>query len=82
MTQLLVVIAALPFLLFGLGHGLLTLRDLRNPRAFTPPDAALRDAMMQSRLRFRVRELGQPVVVEPKPSCPRPRATATPCWWR
>jgi hypothetical protein len=53
MTQLLIVIAALPFLLFGVGHGAITLRDLRHPRAFTPPDATLRQAMQQSSIRFR-----------------------------
>jgi len=53
MTQLLIIIAALPFLLFGVGHGAITLRDLRHPRAFTPPDAMLRQAMQQSSIRFR-----------------------------
>lgn len=53
MAQLLIIIAALPFLLFGLGHGAITLRDLRDPRAFTPPDATLRQAMQQSSIRFR-----------------------------
>jgi hypothetical protein len=51
--QLLIIIAALPFLLFGVGHGTLTLRDLRHPKAFTPPDATLRQAMQQSSIRFR-----------------------------
>ena len=53
MTQLLIVIASIPFLLFGVGHGVITLRDLRHPRAFTPPDATLRQAMQQSSMRFR-----------------------------
>jgi hypothetical protein len=53
MTQSLIVIAALPFLLFGVGHGAITLRDLRHPRAFTPPDVTLRQAMQQSSIRFR-----------------------------
>ena len=53
MTQLLIIIGALPFLFFGVGHGLITLRDLRRPRAFTPPDPTLRQAMQQSSIRFR-----------------------------
>ena len=52
MVQLLIVIAAIPFLLFGAGHGALTLRDVKHPRAFTPTDPALREAMQQSTLRF------------------------------
>ena len=52
MTQILIIVAALPFLLFGAGHGVLTLRDLKHPRAFTPPDPALRQAMQQSNIRF------------------------------
>jgi len=52
MVQVLIVIASLPFLLFGVGHGAITLRDLRSPRAFTPADPALRGAMQQSSLRF------------------------------
>jgi len=52
MIHLLIVIGAVPFLLFGAGHGALTLRDLKRPRAFTPTDPALREAMQQSSLRF------------------------------
>ena len=48
MAQLLIIIAASPFLLMGAGHGILTLRDLKHPRAFTPRDPALRQAMQQS----------------------------------
>lgn len=48
MAQLLIIIAASPFLLFGALHGALTLRDLKRPRAFTPRDPALRQAMQQS----------------------------------
>jgi len=48
MAQLLIVIAASIFLLMGAGHGALTLRDLKHPKAFTPRDPALRQAMQQS----------------------------------
>lgn len=36
----------------GILHGAFTLRDLKNPRFFTPPDAALRQAMQESSVRF------------------------------
>ena len=52
MAQLLISIAASIFLLMGAGHGALTLRDLKHPRAFTPPDPALRQAMEQSSIRL------------------------------
>lgn len=52
MTQILVIIAASIFLLLGTLHGALTLRDVKNPRFFTPPDAALRQAMQESSIRF------------------------------
>ncbi len=52
MAQLLIIIAASIFLLMGAGHGALTLRDLKHPRAFTPPDPALRQAMQQSSIAF------------------------------
>jgi len=48
MVQLLIIIAATPFLLMGAAHGAITLRDLKHPRAFTPRDPALRQAMQQS----------------------------------
>ena len=38
------------FLLLGAVHGLLTLRDLRNPTNFTPTDPAVREAMEGARL--------------------------------
>ena len=53
MTRLLIKSPHSLFLRFGVGHGAITLRDLRQPRAFTPPDANLRQAMEQSSLRFR-----------------------------
>jgi len=52
MVQLLIIVASLPFLLFGVGHGAITLRDLSHPRAFVPRDPAVREAMQQSSLRF------------------------------
>jgi hypothetical protein len=52
MAQLLISIAASIFLLMGAGHGALTLRDLKHPRAFTPQDPALRQAMQQSSIAF------------------------------
>jgi hypothetical protein len=52
MARLLLVIAASMFLLMGALHGVLTLRDLRSPQTFTPPDPALREAMQQSSLRL------------------------------
>ncbi len=52
MVQLLVAIAGSIFLLLGVGHGLLTLRDLKDPRAFTPRDPELRKAMQQSSIAF------------------------------
>jgi hypothetical protein len=52
MAQVLIVIGGSIFLLLGLGHGALTLRDLRDPRAFTPRDPELRRAMQQSSIAF------------------------------
>lgn len=52
MAQLLVAIGGSIFLLLGVGHGLLTLRDLKDPRAFTPRDPELRKAMQQSSIAF------------------------------
>ncbi len=52
MAQILIIIAASPLLLMGALHGALTLRDLKHPRAFTPRDPALRQAMQQSSIAF------------------------------
>lgn len=52
MAQFLIIIAASVFTLLGAGHGILTLRDLKHPRTFTPQDPALRLAMQQSSLVF------------------------------
>jgi hypothetical protein len=50
MSQALVVAGASIFLLLGVAHGVLTLRDLGKPRALTPRDPELRKAMQQSSL--------------------------------
>ncbi|MDB5985609.1 MAG: hypothetical protein JWR16_662 [Nevskia sp.] len=52
MMQLLIVTAASIFVLLGALHGILTLRDLKNPKAFTPRDPQLRLAMQQSGVRL------------------------------
>ncbi len=52
MAQALLLIGASIFLLMGTGHGVLTLADLKQPRAFTPPDPALREAMRRSGVRL------------------------------
>ncbi|HEX8452247.1 MAG TPA: hypothetical protein VF647_09140 [Longimicrobium sp.] len=48
MAQALVISGGSIFLLLGVLHGILTLRDLRNPRTFTPRDPELRRAMQRS----------------------------------
>lgn len=52
MSQILIIVAASVFLLMGGGHGILTLKDLKNPKAFTPRDPELRKAMQQSSIGF------------------------------
>ncbi|MES2956563.1 MAG: hypothetical protein V4792_00175 [Pseudomonadota bacterium] len=52
MAQPFIVIAASVFLALGTLHALLTLGDLRRPKAFTPPDPELRRAMQQSSIRL------------------------------
>jgi hypothetical protein len=42
MAQILLTIASAIFLVLGTLHGVLTLRDVAKPRAFTPPDNAVR----------------------------------------
>jgi hypothetical protein len=49
-AQIFEIVGALIFLLLGLMHGVLTCQDLIEPRTFTPPDAALRQAMQKSRI--------------------------------
>jgi hypothetical protein len=48
MAQALEITGASIFLILGMFHGVLTLQDLRNPRTFTPPDEAVRQAMDNS----------------------------------
>jgi hypothetical protein len=55
MARLLVVIGATIFLAMGTLHGLLTLRDLSTPKAFTPKDASVRHAMQAAKLAFNPR---------------------------
>lgn len=55
MAQALLAGAGLIFLVMGTLHGLLTLRDLGNPRAFTPTDESVRFAMQNARLAFNPR---------------------------
>lgn len=52
MSQLLIIVAASVFLLLGGLHGVVTLKDLKNPKAFTPRDPELRKAMQQSSIAF------------------------------
>ena len=52
MVRLLLIIGASIFLLLGATHGVLTLRDLSNPRSFTPRDPELRAAMQESAIAF------------------------------
>jgi hypothetical protein len=47
-ARALVIVGATIFLSLGIIHGVLTLRDLRDPRTFTPPDKVLRQAMQES----------------------------------
>jgi hypothetical protein len=47
-ARVLVIAGAAILLSLGILHGVLTLQDLRNPRTFTPPDLALRQAMQES----------------------------------
>ena len=48
MVQILLIAGSSIFLLLGAIHGVLTLKDLGNPRYFTPRDANLRTAMEHS----------------------------------
>jgi len=45
LSRLLFLIGTLPFIVLGLAHALLTLRDVRRPTALSPTDPALREAM-------------------------------------
>ena len=46
MIQLLLIVGSSIFVLLGAAHGVLTLKDLGNPRNFTPRDAKLRTAII------------------------------------
>ncbi len=50
MAQALLIVGAGIFLLLGMIHAILTLRDLSNPRTFIPTDTAVRTAMQASKL--------------------------------
>jgi len=52
MTYILLIFGALIFTALGSVHGYVTIKDLSNPQAFTPPDATLREAMQNSSIRF------------------------------
>lgn len=52
MSEGLFLTGAALFGVLGIAHGVLTLRDLRAPRAFTPTDDALRRAMADAPLRL------------------------------
>jgi hypothetical protein len=52
LRETLFLVGAAFFGLLGIAHGLLTLRDLRVPRSFTPTHENVRHAMAGSRLRL------------------------------
>src|SRR5258707_3215126 len=47
-VQFLLIVGSSIFVLLGAAHGVLTLKDLGNPRNFTPRDPKLRTAMEHS----------------------------------
>jgi len=51
-AQVLFILGAAIFCLLGVIHAVLTLRDLQDPRSFTPTDDKVRQAMTEARLRF------------------------------
>ena len=52
MGQILLAAAGLVFLMMGSLHGVLTLRDVVTPRAFTPTDDSVRLAMQGTQVAF------------------------------
>jgi hypothetical protein len=52
MTQILLATAGIIILLMGIGHFVLTVRDIRKPTSFTPVDDSIRVAMRGAPLRF------------------------------
>lgn len=55
MAQILLTISSIIFLVLGTLHGVLALRDVSKPRAFTPTDDTVRIAMQGTRLAFNPR---------------------------
>ena len=55
MMRLLLITGASIFLLLGVAHGVLTIRDLSNPSSFTPRDPDLRAEMQKSTIAFHPR---------------------------
>jgi hypothetical protein len=55
MAQILLAIGGTIVLMLGTLHGVLTLRDVTKPRAFTPTDDAVRIAMQGTRVAFNPR---------------------------
>jgi hypothetical protein len=47
-TRTLLASGGVVFAILGIGHAVLTLRDLSKPRTFTPPDETLRESMQAS----------------------------------
>jgi hypothetical protein len=52
LSQIFFLVGAALFGLLGVAHGVLTLRDLLEPRSFTPTDERLRRAMAEAPLRL------------------------------
>jgi len=52
MLQILIIAGSVIFASLGCLHAVMTVRDLRTPRAFTPPDPGLREARQSSSLRL------------------------------
>lgn len=55
MSEALLVLGGSIFFAMGSLHGILTLRDVARPRAFTPTDDAVREAMQGARVAFNPR---------------------------
>lgn len=52
MAQILLTVAGTVILIMGIGHFVLTLRDVWSPMAFTPTEDSVRLAMQRAQLRF------------------------------
>jgi hypothetical protein len=55
MAQSLVAVGAAIFIAMGAVHGLFTVRDVFDPKAFTPTDGSVRQAMQGAKLAFNPR---------------------------